>query len=58
MAWLVSGIVSSVLLGGLMMMVVTLSAQRWARISQVLADGTPVSRYDRDQWVLPLRFAA
>ena len=58
MAWLVSGIVSSVLLGGLMLMVATLVAQRWARIAQVLADGTPVSRYDRDQWVLPLRFAA
>lgn len=57
MAWLISGVLSSVLLGGMLAMIAALVAGRWTLVSAALADGSTVSLRDRDQLVLPLRFA-
>lgn len=53
-----SGVLSAMLLSGLLAMIATLVAARWTRIAAILADGAPITDWDRDQLVLPLRFAA
>lgn len=54
---MISTIVSVLLLSGLLTMITTLVAGRRREIAAILADGVAMQR-DRDQLLLPLRFAA
>jgi hypothetical protein len=58
MATIVSMLLSAALLSGLLAMIATLVAGRWRDLAAILADGASTTDWDRDQLVLPLRFAA
>ena len=53
----ISTIVSVLLLSGLLTMIATLLAGQRHQLAAILADGAAMQR-DRDQLVLPLRYAA
>ena len=53
----ISAVISTLLLSGLLTLIASLVAARWAMLSAIVADGAAM-QHDQDQLVLPLRYAA